>query len=363
MKLNCGNNSLSFIISKRILKDLGALVFALAPAFPSAMASAPSQDSSVQTALKNHSNAKANADVNPKPVGTLSKAFSAPRALHVEAEISLSAKQILLMDLVSFSESLEGAWDLLQTRIDFSEFPNPDFQMTHQGLHQKIRKSLGVQPWQDRVSFFVPSNVRFHHAPQAFPVQRFKNELVRHVLQQCEQCRVRVEEIKFPSGRWDGSLQFDFSKVGVQRNFLASVLQRDQRFHISGSLLIQKQTYVSLRQLFPGDLLEDKDLRREWVSISLGGLADWSLEDLVGRKMASAKSPMQAIAKSDLQKQLLVNSGQTVKALLQNESFEISQIFISEQSGERGDRVRLKSLDGKKTLSGQVVDHQTVRVD
>ncbi|MEI7973833.1 MAG: flagellar basal body P-ring formation chaperone FlgA [Bdellovibrio sp.] len=349
MKLDSRNDSAFICFLNRILKSVGAL------AIFSVLAQAGVREASAQASIEIHPNSNSS--------GPLLKNYLSTKALHVESLISISSKNLILMDLVSFSENLEGAWDLLQTRIDFLEFPNPDFQMTHQELHQKIRRSLGIQDWQDRVSFFVPAKVRFQYNSQSFPVQRFKNELVRHVLQQCGPCRVRVEDIKLPFGRWDSSVQFDFSKVGVQRNFLASVQQRDQKFHVSGSLLIQKQAYVSLRQLFPGDLLEPKDLRREWVSVSLGGFSDWSLDDLIGRRMATAKSPLQAIVKSDLQKQLLVSSGQAVKAILQSESFEISQILISEQSGERGDQVRLKSLDGKKILSGQVIDNQTVRVD
>ena len=276
-------------------------------------------------------------------------------------EISQGMDALRVMDLVELTERPGGDLDFLSLVVDLPASASTG-KLSHQEMHQALRTALKQRPPTDEITFFVPGEVQLISKRGAFPRLRFQNELIGVLGEKCTDCRFQIEGVRGPMLVDPSQVpEFDFSKVGLVSSFLVPIPSAKK--YVSGSLTVLRKTAVTTRWIEAGEKISAADVKMDWIS-SLRDLPQvFSVADLIGRELAISKSQFQAFRKSDFKKQNLVSQGQTVKALFETNVFEVTQALVAEQSGEQGEIVRLRSIDGKKTLLGRVVEAQTVRIE
>lgn len=86
------------------------------------------------------------------------------------------------------------------------------------------------------------------------------------------------------------------------------------------------------------------------------------MEDIQGQMAARSLPVGSTVWASDLKREPAAKKGQIVKALLGDDSFEISVNMMAEDSGFVGDLIKVKNLETQKVLSGLVTEKGVVKL-
>ena len=126
--------------------------------------------------------------------------------------------------------------------------------------------------------------------------------------------------------------------------------------------------WIALRRIMPGEALRADDLSRRMIDVS-SGLAhenrtlllpeEARLETLEARHTILEGS---FITTAAVKRAPDVRKGESLKVRLQAGALELSSQGIAEESGSRGDTVRVQILKTKRTLVGRLLEDGSVEV-
>jgi len=86
-------------------------------------------------------------------------------------------------------------------------------------------------------------------------------------------------------------------------------------------------------------------------------------KEVLGKRTTLSINPQEALRLSMLELPPLVNKGDRVILLIENEQFKITSVGEVKEVGRKGDRIKLVNLSSKKEVYGRVLDANTVQVD
>lgn len=212
-------------------------------------------------------------------------------------------------------------------------------------------------------SFKIPSEVQLKISK--VPVSKAEVERrVGNILKtRCADCefKVQVQNTPFPaSGPWE----IDYSALTLKGSFLISLRDTDAKSikWISGSVKIMKPIPVAARFLQANERVEAKDVKMELTDVTFAKDNSLQMSDITGQVLQRSLQPNAPIWSSDLKREAATKRGQTVRAVLGNEDFEISTQMQAEENGFVGDTIRLKSMENQKILSGVIIEKGVVKI-
>ena len=86
-------------------------------------------------------------------------------------------------------------------------------------------------------------------------------------------------------------------------------------------------------------------------------------KDVLGKRTTLSINNQEVLRLSLLEPLPLVNRGDRVILLIENDQFRITAMGEVKEMGRKGDRIRLVNLSSKKEVYGRVLDANTIRVD
>lgn len=86
-------------------------------------------------------------------------------------------------------------------------------------------------------------------------------------------------------------------------------------------------------------------------------------KEVLGKRTTLSINNQEVLRLSLLEPLPLVNKGDRVILLIENDQFKITALGEVKEVGRKGDRIRLINLSSKKEVSGRVLDANTVQVD
>lgn len=221
--------------------------------------------------------------------------------------------------------------------------------------HQGIRK---LNP-----SFKVPSHIKVSFSSQPISRQEVERKISNALKIRCHECeyKISVQSVPAPSQKqWE----LDFSQLTNKGGFLLPLRDGDQHQlkWISGTIRVSQLTPVTTRMILQGERVQPEDIRMLMTDVTYSKDGVLRVEDIQGQ-IATRSLPIGSpIWTTDLKREPAAKKGQIVKALIGDESFEISTNMQAEDSGFVGDLIKVKNLETQKVLSGLIVEKGVVKL-
>jgi len=87
------------------------------------------------------------------------------------------------------------------------------------------------------------------------------------------------------------------------------------------------------------------------------------MKEVIGRRATLSINSHEVLRLSMVEIPPLLNRGDQVTLLIENDHFRITALGEAKEGGRKGDRIKLVNLMSKKEVYGKVLDARTVRVD
>ncbi|MFV8256459.1 flagellar basal body P-ring formation chaperone FlgA [Bdellovibrio bacteriovorus] len=295
------------------------------------------------------------------------QAFARPE-ISIPSSVEISQRELLrLGDIATVTggtEELVNALDAVVLREDCRELLLSQ-HLNSSEILVKMRAALNSQENLRRLNpqFKVPSQVQVSFA--ATPVSRQEVERkVHNILKaRCNECeyQISIQSTPRPASKlWD----LDFTQLSAKGGFLLPLRDGDQRQikWISGTIRVSKLTPVTTRLILQGERVQADDLRMSMTDVTFAKDGSLRMEDIQGQMAARSLPVGSTVWASDLKREPAAKKGQIVKALLGDDSFEISVNMMAEDSGFVGDLIKVKNLETQKVLSGLVTEKGVVKL-
>lgn len=293
--------------------------------------------------------------------------FARPE-ISIPSSVEISQRELLRLGDIAVvtggTEELVNALDAVVLREDCRELLLSQ-HMDSSEILMKMRTALNSQENLRRLNpqFKVPSKVKVTFA--SLPVSREEVERkVHNVLKaRCNDCeyRISIQSTPRPASKlWD----LDFTQLSAKGGFLLPLRDGDQRQikWISGTIRVSKLTPVTTRLILQGERVQADDLRMSMTDVTFAKDGNLRMEDIQGQTAARSLPVGSTVWASDLRREPAAKKGQIVKAMLGDDSFEISVNMMAEDSGFVGDLIKVKNLETQKVLSGLVTEKGVVKL-
>jgi len=279
---------------------------------------------------------------------------------------------IRLIDIASVDFVLPAVADqALQVEMADGAHEGHAIEFKNADLIRLIRSRFAESP--DLASlkwtFFIPQTVKLNPRKIVISPMRAENQIQAALHTKCNDCKVAIKDLRVPVSHDLAPLQncqMQMESLKMGGTFLLPVQcesgSQSKTYWISGSALISKVAPVATRQILPGDRIASKDFQMRETDLTFakdGVPSEAELNGQIAGRLISLNAP---IFKNDLRKEVAIQRGQNVRAVMGSDTFEVSSAAIAEENGFVGDTVRIRSVDTQKVLSGIVVERGVVRL-
>ncbi|WP_413576905.1 flagellar basal body P-ring formation chaperone FlgA [Bdellovibrio sp. HCB290] len=296
-----------------------------------------------------------------------SQSFARPE-VSIPATVEVSQRPLLRLGDVAVvkgaSPSLMNRLDAIVIREDAREL------LISQKLESKeVLKILKAEMESDeeiraaKPSFRIPSQVKVEFAKTPMSREEVQRKITNHLAARCNECEynIVIQSTPTPVSRtWD----LDLSQLGAKGGFLLPVRDGDSRQikWVSGTIRVSKLTPVTRRLISQGERVTAQDLQMQMVDVTFAKDSGLRIEDANGQMAARALPVGTPVWASDLQREPAAKRGQIVKAIIGDDSFEISANVQAEDTGFVGDAIKVKNLDTQKVLSAVIIEKGVVKL-
>lgn len=200
------------------------------------------------------------------------------------------------------------------------------------------------------------------------PEGRIKNQIRMALQRKCDPCVVNLKEVRFPHGFGQNFENYVLAteQINLSNSFLMPITVttkgQSAQYYVTGQAQIQIPALYLRRSVLLGEKMSAEDIEVRLTPWSPQAGSWLAQDDLRGRVAARNLMLGRVLTQMDLKKEVLVQRGQVIRALVGGEAFEISAQVSAEDSGSMGDVIRIKNLETQKMMSGQVIDRGIVRI-
>lgn len=260
-------------------------------------------------------------------------------------------------ELLSFLETIIIREDarglLLSQHLESSEILN------------KVREAMKSQEGLKKLnpSFKIPTQVKVNFSSMPISRQEMTRRIQNVLKARCNECEYKVSIQSTPTPaqkQWD----LDFTQLSGKGGFLLPVRDGDQKQikWISGTIRVSQLTPVTTRLILQGERVQPTDVQLVMTDVTFSKDGVLRLADIQGQLAARSLPIGTPVWTSDLKREPAAKRGQIVKALLGDESFEISTTMMAEDNGFVGDLIKVKNPETQKVLSGLVIEKGVVKL-
>lgn len=286
----------------------------------------------------------------------------------IPSSVEISQREILRLGDIAvvsgFKEEHIGHLDSIVIRND-SRALLLSQKLESQEILSALREGMKNNETLKRLNpqFKVPSQVTVSFSSSVISRQEAERKILNTLRAKCPLCeyQVSIHGTPVPSSKqWF----MDMSSLSTKGGFLVPVKdgENQQIKWISGTIRVSKLTPVTTRMILQGEKLKPEDIRMEMTDVTFAkdmGLAVEEIDGKLAARMLPVGTPLWA---ADLKQEPAAKRGQIIKALLGDDTFEVSVYVEAQENGFIGDQIKVKNLETKKILSGTVEDKGVVRL-
>lgn len=286
----------------------------------------------------------------------------------IPAEVEVSQREILRLSDVAIvsggNEALLSLLDSVVIREDSRELLLSQY-LNSQEILGRVRAALMATDTlrQENPAFKIPSKVKVSFSSTPISRKEVERKIQNVLKARCSNCeyKISIQSTPIPSQKqWE----LDYSQLAAKGGFLVPLKEGDQKQSkwISGTIRVSQLTPVATRLILQGERVQPQDVRMAMTDVTYSKDGVVRLEDIQGQIAARSLPVGSPIWTTDLKREPAAKKGQIVKALLGDESFEISVNMQAEDNGFVGDLIKVKNLESQKILSGLVVEKGVVKL-
>ncbi|MFS4458462.1 flagellar basal body P-ring formation chaperone FlgA [Bdellovibrio sp. HCB2-146] len=286
----------------------------------------------------------------------------------IPSEVEISQRELLrlgdIAEVQGGDEALLGLLDSIVIRPDARELLLSQ-HLNSSEILTKMRAALeeNQELKKQNPAFKVPSQVKVNFATTPISRQEVERKIRNHLKSQCHDCeyKISIQSTPTPSNKlWD----LDMTQLTPKGGFLLPVRDGDSKQikWISGTIRVSKLTPVTTRLILQGERLQSEDLRMSMTDITFAKDGALRMEDIAGQAAARSLPVGTAVWAGDLKREPAAKRGQVIKALIGDDTFEVTANVQAEDNGFIGDLIKVKNLETQKVLSGLVVDKGVVKL-
>lgn len=221
-----------------------------------------------------------------------------------------------------------------------------------------------------RWTYFIPDVVTVTAKKNLINESALRREIIWTLNEKCKDCsQIAIKDLKVPrvtSAEAMEGWQLETDQLNLAGSFLLPLQvilpAGRETLWVTGSIRAKKKGPIATRQILLGQRIVDADIRIDDIDVTFAKDGVPTREEIVGQALSKNISIGQPIYKSDIKKELAVQRGQVITAVLGNEVFEVTTQVTAEEQGYVGDVIKIKAQEGKKTLSGQITDKGVVKI-
>jgi flagella basal body P-ring formation protein FlgA len=282
-----------------------------------------------------------------------------------QIEISSSTAKLTLGDLVELKNPTVKMVESLENFTITSEqvATGLNAQSVRKIYHDLVSQFPSVA--EENPKLVVPQKIEIKTST-GFSEKYFKRKLINHLSAQCSPCEVTIEKTTVPRiimTEWKVSWEDLKLAASVLVPLEPAVEKANQTQWISVTLRIKKSAMVATRNMNFGERISEKDFETKWVNVSFAKEDPVTVETLKAYQL-TARPIMKGhvVFPADLKQEPAAVRGQSVKALVGDESLEISFTAMAEETGRIGDQIKIKNNETKKTMTAVIVEKGVVRI-
>lgn len=216
-----------------------------------------------------------------------------------------------------------------------------------------------------KAKFMLPTEVKIMRSSSQVSRMEVERKIRNQLQVHCSECEIRIQISSVPSqlaSDWNLDLNIDLNKSTLLIPIF-SVSQPDRKGWVSAEVKRYQQIPVLNRALKTSDVITQDVLSLEKRFVSSIREVVLNTESLVGMQVVRYMNAGQSFLFSDLKKENVVQRGQIIKAMMGNDTFEVSISAQVEESGAIGDVIKVKNLDSQKVFSAKVIERGLVRIE
>lgn len=215
--------------------------------------------------------------------------------------------------------------------------------------------------------------------PETFTLRSQRNfiypaDIAREISQQslvvCAGCTIELQELHLPEIKTQQEIlkvRLETKSIHQAGSFLLPLYietsQGNLHHWVTGRLSFFREGPVTTRMIPVGDRISSSDFTIQKINVTFAKDGAPLPPDLIGKLAGRTLNVGQPIFFGDLKKEPAALRGQMVKIIIGSESMEVTASGIAEENGNLGDRIKVKSSDTQKILSGLLVEKGTVRIE
>lgn len=293
--------------------------------------------------------------------------FARPE-ISIPGSVEISQRELLRLSdvavVIGGNEELLASLDTIVLREDARELLLSQ-HLDSPEILRKIRAAMASQESlrQLNPSFKIPSQVKVSFANTPVSREEVERKINNILKARCHTCEYKISLQNTPTPtqkHWE----LDFTQLTGKGGFLLPLRDgaQGQIKWISGTIRTSQLTPVTARLILQGERVQSEDIRLVMTDVTFAKDGVLRLEDIQGQLAARSLPVGSPVWMTDLKREPAAKRGQIVKAMLSDESFEISVTMQAEENGFVGDLIKVKNLETKKILSGLVIEKGVVKL-
>lgn len=270
-------------------------------------------------------------------------------------------KNIYLIDIVD-SKKLAPQLKEVFSKVKISDAPGVGEKriLSNHVLSRLIRLRSREVAQSNQIQLIIPNQVIIENKGLQLSAKNLKTSLQRFWKESCQTCEFKIQRLSTPliekqasNPEWKINYSGDLPKG--QFTYPLDLVYSDlskKRVWLQGQVKILKKVPVATRALNFGDRIFESDYKMKQMDVTHAYDSPAYLKSLVGRKVQRTTRAGAIIWSNSLEKQLAVRRGDSVKVIIGENQWELSLTAVSQQNGQIGDTISVKSSSTKKIISG-----------
>jgi flagella basal body P-ring formation protein FlgA len=300
--------------------------------------------------------------------------FAAPEPsaiLTFRAGAEAAGEYIFLKDIAELSPEMTQTCG--QVQVWTAPPPGQVYTLTKDFLHHRLTQ-LGLGGLLEQAA--LPPAIQVRQTGVLLSNEQVAATFRRHILARShwpeKQLRIEVLPLAEPVLIPDQNLSLEVLPSKTERLVgevtLEMALMRQgqiyKRVKVAGKVSLERDVVCAVKPLAPQTAISPEDVRLSRREVTNLGAEEFfvSLDQVLGRIVARSLGPQEMVTQRHLSHQPLINRGDEVTVLLDDQGLIITTRGVAREPGYPGRSIRMLNPRSKKEFQAQVVDAKTVKV-
>jgi flagellar basal body P-ring formation protein FlgA len=292
-------------------------------------------------------------------------------ALTFRANAEAAGEYIFLKDIAELSPEMTQACG--QVQVWTAPPPEQVYTLTREFLHHRLTQ-LGLGGFLGPES--LPPAIQVRQTGALLGNDQVAAAFRRHVLARShwpeKQMRIEVFPLAEPVLIPDQQVALEVLPAKSDRllgevTLDMAIMRQGQiykRLKVAGKVNLERDVVCAVKPLMPQTAIGPDDIRLSRREVTNLGVDEFfvSPDQVNGRIVARALGPQEIVTQRHLSHQPLINRGDEVTVLLDDQGLVITTKGVAREPGYPGRSIRMLNPKSKKEFQAQVMDAKTVRV-